>query len=454
MKQTVLMIVLTLIGTAGVFVVEPFWGVAIYYLFAVLRPQFMWEWSLPEGVAWSRYVALATLGGFAGYKLGMFAFPKLDDVARRTRKMLTRAHYCTLYFAIWLLLSYLFGQIQNEFWGPKLLEDYTKIFVMYFVGAALVRRFQHIWLLYIMTTVILVYISYEMNYLYLVSGYLAIYRRGFAGLDNNGAALMLAMGVPMCLFTWEALRRWYRWLFLAMIPVIIHAVLMSYSRGAMLSLLVTMPLWWWRSRQKVRLGLMYIAVACTIPIMAGKEIQARFMTIESNEVDASANSRRASWAAAIRIANDYPIFGAGLRGANMLSHYYGADLEGRTIHSQYFQTAADNGWIGLGLYVLMFSTAWLNIRQTRRLVAHRTDQEGRRAYAVACGVEGAIAVFCFGATFLSLEIFELPYLLIFLGAQLPRVEGIRSQSEPQPAWDASMLRFTSRPTIADYPYFR
>jgi probable O-glycosylation ligase (exosortase A-associated) len=266
-----------------------------------------------------------------------------------------------------------------------------------------------------------------MNYLYFVNGYLSIYKRGFGGLDNNGAALMLAMGAPMCLFAWEGFTRWYRWLFLLAIPVLIHAVLMSYSRGAMLSLLVACPLLWLRSRQKVRISLVYVGVAFLVPVLAGKEIQGRFMTIEQNEVDESANSRRQSWHAAVMMANEYPIFGLGPRGANMMSAQYGADIEGRTIHSQYLQTAADNGWVGLGLYLSMFGACWLSLHQARRRLAGREDQTARRARAVASGLEGALAVFCFGALFLSLEVVELPYLLLFLCAQLPLVQGVADE---------------------------
>ena len=138
-------------------------------------------------------------------------------------------------------------------------------------------------------------------------------------------------------------------------------------------------------------------------------------------MDASANQRRAAWGAAWRITLDNPIFGVGIRNANLFSHEYGADQEGRTIHSQYLQTAADSGLVALGLYVTALVVFWLSMRRARLMTVRRTDAEGIRAYAVACGVEGAMIVFCIGGAFLSLENFELPYLMLLLGAQLPLV---------------------------------
>jgi probable O-glycosylation ligase (exosortase A-associated) len=429
MKQTVLMVLLTLAGTAGPFFRDPFWGVLIYDLFAVLRPQYMWEWSLPRDVNWSRYVALATLIALACSNPR--AHSPSAEADEDGGRVLSGAHQWILAFGGCIVLSYLFGPYRNELWTDQLFIDYVKLFTMFVVSAWIVRTVRQVWTLFVMTTLVLIYIAYEMNYLYFVNGYLAIYRRGFGGLDNNGAALMLAMGVPLCVFLWDGLRRWFRWLVLAMVPVIIHAVLMSYSRGAMLSLVVTCPLWLLRSRRRGQLGVIYALVVLMIPYMAGKEIRARFFSIEQHEVDESANSRKQSWAAAIQIASDYPIFGAGLRGANVLSHQYGADMEGRTIHSQYFQIAADNGWVGLGVYLAALFSVWLSVRRARRMLKNRQDEEARRAYAVACGVEGAMAVFCFGAAFLSLEAFELPYLLLFLGAQVPGVRGVQVPSASQ-----------------------
>ncbi len=50
-----------------------------------------------------------------------------------------------------------------------------------------------------------------------------------------------------------------------------------------------------------------------------------------------------------------------------------------------------------------------------------TTDDDRLAYNLACGIEGALVVFCVGSVFLSLEIFELPYLLILLGLKLSLV---------------------------------
>jgi probable O-glycosylation ligase (exosortase A-associated) len=249
-------------------------------------------------------------------------------------------------------------------------------------------------------------------------GYITIYRRGYGGLDNNGAGLMVAMGVPLCFFLWEGIQKWYRWGAILLIPVLLHAVMMSYSRGAMVSLVATLPIYILRSRRRLQVLAIAGVIAILIPILAGNEIRARFFSISEADTDSSANSRWTSWAIAWKMTQEHPILGLGIRNSNLFTFSYGADMEGRTIHSQYLQTSADSGLIALALYLASLGAVWWSLREVRVATIRRIDPEGVRAYAVACGVEGSLAVFAFGAIFLSLENFELPYLLMLLGAQL------------------------------------
>lgn len=429
-KQLIFMVGVTLAGTVGVYAFSPFWGVAVYYLFAVLRPQYLWKWSLPTEVSWSFYVALATgVAAVIGIR-GRQKTNSADHSLTRPDSRWTLTHQMVLLFGLWVSLTYLTAQNQEAAYQTWI--EYVKIFVMFAVSTLLIQTVRQVWTLIVLTAMALSYISYEVNYLYLVNHYLGIYQNGYGGLDNNGAGLMLAMGAPLCWFVFEGARKWWRWVFLALIPVIVHAVLMTYSRGAMLSLVVVCPILVLRSRMRVRLCLGMVGFGLLmIPVMAGPQIRDRFVSIENNDADESANSRRQSWAAAWRIAKDYPILGVGPRNAHLLSHRYGADIEGRAIHCQYLQIAADNGLVGLTLYLCIFIAAWLSLRRCRRHAVFRNDADSRLVFAAANGIECSLVVYCFGATFLSLEVFELPYLLLLLAGQLAVVSGARGR-DPNP----------------------
>jgi probable O-glycosylation ligase (exosortase A-associated) len=356
------------------------------------------------------------------------------ELIRHTHR-LTASHLAFAAFAFWILVTYVTAQ--NKAAADVWIEEYLKIFLMYFVSAFLIRSVKQVWALFVMVGLALAYICYEINFLYLVNGYLGIQKNGYGGLDNNGAGLMLAMGAPVCWFCFEGTKRWWRWGFIVLLPVIVHAVLMTYSRGAMLSLIVACPVMILRSRFRLRLAAgLIVGAFMLLPLLAGKEIRERFLSIEQNEVDDSANSRRQSWAAAYRIAQDYPVFGVGVRNANLFSQAYGADMEGRTIHSQYLQILADNGFPGLALYLLVLGSSLLSLRRVRLLARVRDDDETRLAVAVANGLESSLLTFCFGALFLSLEVFELPFLLLLMCAQLALVSGACEPEATEPVEEA------------------
>ena len=443
MRQFAFMALMTFLGTVGSFVWSPVYGIAIYYLFAVLRPQFIWEWVEFGGAQlsdfdWSKYVAVATLVATALWRAGLFAPTRVAAAPWYGDPKYTRSHYLFLGFVAWISLTYATAISQDRAW-PFFVE-YVKIFVMFICATFVLRSIQDLWVIYYVVLAAAVYIGYEINFYYIVHKWMMLQSRGYGGLDNNGAALILAMAVPMCFFAWEASRRWWRWAFILVIPVLIHGVLISYSRGAMLSLCVVAPVLWVRTRHKRLLGAVYVAIALMMPVMAGKEIQERFFSIGKQDVDESANARKVTWGIAIRMANERPLFGMGIRNSNLFTYAYGADMPGRSIHSQYLQTAADSGWVGMGLYVGVIASLILGLRDVRRVLKRYDDAETQRVKSLASGLECALLLFCFGAIFLSLEHFEMPYIIMLLAMQLHAITravanrlGLDPSTKPAPA---------------------
>jgi probable O-glycosylation ligase (exosortase A-associated) len=425
-KPLSFMFLTIVLGVWGSLFRGPVWGLTVYYIYAVLRPQFLWQWALPE-IPWSFIVACTVLASVVMSPPGRPAGVEAGGGSR-----LGGAHKAVLLFGLWICLTY-FTARRPDVSYPVFIE-YVKIFLMFAVGAFVLRTIGEIWTLYLASAAILGYISLEMNDIYLKFQYLYLYRRGYCGLDNNGAGLMLAMGVPMCFYAWQGMTSRFRWLFLAMLPSLMHAVFTSYSRGAMLSLVPGMLCWLVRSPYRWTVRALLVGLICLVPIMAGKEIQARFESTADYETDASANSRLTTWRIAWQMALENPIFGMGIRNSNLYTYDYGADMVGRTIHSQYLQTAADSGLVALALYLLALFITWRTVCRVMRETKYRTDVEGRRAYAIAAGVEASMVVFCFGATFLSLENFETPYIMLLLGAQLPLAlrPAPEETAEPEP----------------------
>src|SRR5688500_4770200 len=112
MKQTIFMTVLTLAGALGAFVVEPFVGVAVYYFFAVLRPQYLWQWTLPTSIAWSEIVAWSTIAATVWFLLTSPQANVGDEHPRR----FSGAHKAFFLFGGWVCITYLTSQNQYVAW--------------------------------------------------------------------------------------------------------------------------------------------------------------------------------------------------------------------------------------------------------------------------------------------------------------------------------------------------
>ncbi|MGL6096215.1 MAG: O-antigen ligase family protein [Fimbriiglobus sp.] len=408
MKHAVFMAVVTLIGAGGTVAAGPHVGLTVYYVFSMLRPQFLWNWSLSavgaDTVAWSFYVAVVTLGGTA---LGLGGGP---------RPRFGPVHLALWGLAVWVTLSFAFARHPEK--AAPYYEEYAKIFVMFTCGAFAVRTVGQVWGLTVAVAATDVYLGYEVNAMYLSGGLPRDWVSLTGGLDNNGVGLMFAMGIPVCYFLWEGTRHPLRWGYVFGIAVLGHAVLLSMSRGAMLSLIVAGPLLlYFSTRKREVLGFLAVA-AVGVLATAGPAVQERFFSISAHDADESANSRKTSWAIAIRMANEEPIFGLGVRNSVLYTRAYGADIEGRAIHNMYLQLAADCGWVGMGWFVFLLVAAGFAAAGVWRRHRDRDDTDAIRSRALAAGAACALGVYAFGAVFLSLDTFEFPYMLILVVGQL------------------------------------
>jgi probable O-glycosylation ligase (exosortase A-associated) len=412
MKQFVFLIVVTLVGAGGALFYSPFLGVIVYWFYAVLRPQYMWQWALISYpvMKWSFIVAIPTMIAAA---LQAFGSGESSNGADQSR--FSRTHWWVMLYGVIIAFSYFVVADNKSFFVYQLFEDYMKLFIMFVVSAILIQNLRQVWILYLMAAAVLGYIAYEINIEYLLKRSMGIYHNGYGGLDNNGAGLMLAMGVPLCYFAWQAANKWWRWGFMICVPGIVHSVLMTYSRGAMVALITVVPFLFFRAQRKSWFIVFGIAMAFLLPIMAGAEIRKRFFSIEQHDTEKTAKSRRVAWEAAIDCIKDHPVVGIGLRNSGP---YVLKRTNNTAVHNHYLQVGADTGLMGLGVYLAVLASTWFGLRRVRNSVAGRDDEEAVRLRALANGIEGAMVVYCAGAMFLSLEVFELPYFLILLGAQL------------------------------------
>lgn len=423
MKHFLLMIAVTLTGSVAA-LAAPFWGVMLYYLFATLQPQHLWAWSLSSTptVRWSLLAGAVAICAF------LLHLPTIISTAR-TNKVLG----LLLAYAMVITLSVLtaFNPKIAQYW----LEEYAKVIAIAVIASLVVQMLWQVRALAFMIALSIGYIALEINHLYFTQGgRLDIMHDGYGGLDNNGAGALLALGLPFAYFL--AVSRVGRWVmprrllgaFLGLL--MLHAVMMTYSRGAMLAAAAGVVWVVLHHRPRKQAVFAALALSLVVGVMAGPEIRDRFTSTAQFQTDESAQSRFDSWGAAWRMAWDNPVLGKGIRNSNQYSENFGADMTGRTIHNQYLQVAADSGIPAALIYIAMLALGIWGVHLARRKVLrfHRNKSDrldhGQHAQldeaaALCLTLQAALMMFTLSAMFLSVELVELPWLLIVLAGVLP-----------------------------------
>jgi len=420
MKQFAFLCLLLVASAVGG-LVNPFWAVLGYYTLAVLRPQYLWDWALPMEVRWSLVAALVTMIAVAMHASKLF---------RRGRFNTTAA--LMLIYAVLVLASVVTAY--NPHTAQTWAIDFAKVLLIAMIATFLIEHLWQVRATAVMVAVCLGYIAYEINYNYFLhNARLDVFHYGYGGLDNNGAGLMLAMGLPFAYcFTMSRDRRVAGGA--AVIAVLLtHSVMLTYSRGAMLAGAVGLLWLAIHHRPRWQVAAIGPVIFVVMLALAGPEVREEFLSMRQYKNDRSANARFDSWRAAWEMTWEHPIFGAGLRNSNHYSHNYGADRKERTIHNQYLQIAADSGIPAALAYVLLLGSALWRLGAARRAAlryrsAHAGDDDGdahatelREAGRLCLAVQTALVVFAVGGVFLSLETFELSWLLIVVAGVLPGV---------------------------------
>jgi len=434
MKQFLFLSIMTLLAM-GVGLVAPFWAVAWYYFLAVMRPQYVWDWALPMEVRWSLIAGLFVIITFI-LNIGLYL----------KRRWMTPIVMLILAFSVLLIVSTVTAYDPGV--AMRWLIEYGKVIVIALIACMVIT---HMWQLRVLAAMILLgvgYIAWTVNMDYLNSpNVMRLFLHGYGGLDNNGAGQILALGVPFCYAVFALPgKSWYiralRWVSPVLALMMIHGVMLSYSRGAMLACVAGLV--WLVIRHVPRKQAVIFGAVVTVCVltMAGANIRDEFMSTRDFETDASSQQRLQAWSAAWDMAWDHPVTGNGVRNAGIHSYGFGADRLGRTIHNQYLQIAADTGIPAACVYIAMLAIAfrnsmWLRKQSLEKLREPKEDEDTEKYRSnlhLGNALESAFVTFGVGAMFLSLEVFELPWLMIVMASCIPAcyAESIETKTITRP----------------------
>ncbi len=254
--------------------------------------------------------------------------------------------------------------------------------------------------------------------------------------ENNALAVALIMMIPLMRYLHlTTAHAKVRWGLLGMMALCSVAVLGSQSRGALLAASAMLIFLWWKGRNKLA-GLVLAVLFIPLLLAFMPETWYRRMdTMNTYEADASASSRLNAWTTMINLANDRPLTGGGFVVSTMevYQRYSPKLVQGAlAAHSIYFQALGEHGYVGLGLYLLLFYTVWRKARWIMRAVRKRADLAW--AADLSAMMQVTLVGFAVGGAFLSLVTFDVPYYLVaIMVATLALVKRELKAPTPTPA---------------------
>ncbi len=401
MKGLLFIYAMTAFGVLGG-LVAPIIGLFVYVGFATLRPQFLWSFAGDLGGI-SQYVAIAMLIGWAAKGFGSYSVRRATIVVAPL-----------LLFAAWTFVSS--QTAANSAIANAWSIEFLKILAPFLVGITTLYTTKHArWLLWVIVGS-LAYISYHMNLQY-YGGFNEVSAYGFGGMDSNsfGVSLVAAVG-PAIALGLSARTTKERGLAFLCALLILHTILLTFSRGAMIGLIVAivaafviMP------KRPAYIG--GVVLVCLLGIrLAGTEVVDEFSStfVDAEERDTSAQSRVDLWSACWDMAIKSPLVGVGPRNFPVHAASYGF-TDGKEAHSTWMQTLAETGFPGLaalvGFFVMAIVRLWPMARQ-------KWTAENSEDSLLAAGIVSSLAGFFVSAQFVTMTGLETPYYITMAGAIL------------------------------------
>ncbi len=262
--------------------------------------------------------------------------------------------------------------------------------------------------------------------------------------DNNGLAMAILMTIPLMLYVANnSAVRWVRLAIVATALLGVVTVIASYSRGGFVGLVALGMMLLKGSKYRVRSFVAVAVAGAAIYAFAPDAWFARIHSISEAGDDSSFMTRVVAWKINFLLAMDHPFFGGGplasLHWLNWTKYLqasstflFSTPLIYRTFvaHSIYFQVLGDTGVLGLAVFLLLLTTAYLMARRTRLRV--RAHPELAWAGELSRALQISLVVYGIAGGALSLVYFELLFIILALVSRTHQTvaEAIAAKAPP------------------------
>ena len=392
-------ILLIIFGSLPYCLGRPWVGVLVFSWISYMNPH-RYAWGFIRSFPLALIVALATMVGL---------------VATKDKSSLPKDNALILMALLWLLFVFTtyFAINQSDAWSH--LNQISKIFLMIYVSVILINDAMKLRYLLLVMGLSLGLIGLKGGIWALLSG--GVHRvYGPAGTfigDNNDLALALNMALPLLLYlSKDEPRRWLKLLLRTTFVMSIVAIIFTYSRGGFLALAFVSFLLMIKAKHKslavVTLAIGSLMAMWIVPSKWGD----RMNTIQTYEEDSSAMGRINAWKMAWNLALDRPLTGGGFETftPGVFKIYAPNPDNVHDAHSNYFEMLGEQGFIGLGLYLLLIASCIIRLRFLKSRIRSEPALQWAQYYPDMLQV--SVFAYVVGGAFLGRAYFDMFYQLI------------------------------------------
>jgi len=325
------------------------WLLLVIFVFTI-----PWEKSV-----WVPFVgSVAHLAGLAAFAAGVLAAIQRRELRRPNATLLLAAA-----FVLWSVLTW-FWSLDRAATGGRALtfaELLAMLWLIWDLCRGPARQLQLI-SAYVCGSVAASSIAFWRYFHHHQTYYL---RYAAAGFDPNDFGLVLAIAVPLALYLALRDRAWTRWCWLASVPIVIAAVVLTASRTATIATCAALlfALWTWPRADwvyRISTAIFAAALALSLVRFAPAPQRQRLATIGNEISTGTLHDRTRIWKAGLRVFRHYPIQGVG-SGAypKAVEPWLGKPtVKGfqYVAHNTFLSVLVETGIIGFAICGLLFAT--------------------------------------------------------------------------------------------------
>jgi putative inorganic carbon (HCO3(-)) transporter len=405
------LLLLIIVGSIPACLVSPYWGVLMWYWVSYFNPhRFTWGFTYNLPVAF--LVAVPTLIGTLFAKKSM-------------RSLLVTESLLLIGLWLWYTVTYVHAKGIPLFAGHMESADYqmthiSKILLMTLVMIMVVTTRKRLYGVMLVTGGSLGLLALKGTVFGIrTSGESRVFGPPDSFLtDNNAFGLAVNVCLPILFFLARSeSRRWLRTALYICFASGILAVLLTYSRGGLLGLVVVLGAIMLRSRYKILAALAAVIAVLVVLALAPPTWMHRMGQFAEGNLDSTAEQRIVAWETAWNFSHSFPIAGGSFD--TVPDEFVFQRYESRPLpdglpacgpHSIYFQLLADHGFVGLGLFLLLLGSCFLTLSRIRSVARRVPAANWLIDYTLM--IEIALLAFMTSGAFLGFVYLDIIYQII------------------------------------------